>query len=87
MENRSHSGSRKFAAIIMGAGKGTRMKDLNRAKVMYEINGKPMIHYVVDLAYALRASRVIVIVGYQREIVEAYVKRSHPNVECVVQAQ
>ena len=52
---------------------------------MYELNGKPMIHYVVDLAYDLRASRVLVIGGYQREIVSEYIRRTHPDVECVVQ--
>lgn len=78
---------RGFAAIIMAAGKGTRMKDPNGAKVMYEIHGKPMIRYVVDLAYNLGSSKVVVIVGYQREIVEAYVKQSHPDVECAFQEE
>lgn len=71
----------------MAAGKGTRMKDPGRAKVMFELNGKPMVHYVVDLAYSLRASRVIVIVGYQRDSVMAYIRQSHPNAEAVIQAE
>lgn len=75
----------RFATIIMAAGKGTRMKDPNTAKVMYEIHGKPMIHYVVDLAYGLGSSQVVVIVGYQRERVESYVKRSHPDLQCAYQ--
>lgn len=80
-------GTSALAAIIMAAGKGTRMKDPNKAKVMYEIGGKPMIHFVVDLAYRAGSSRVVVIVGYQREVVTEYVRRSHPDVECVVQAE
>lgn len=79
--------SRNVAAVVMAAGKGTRMKDPSKAKVMYEINGKPMIHFVVDLAYQLDASHVIVIVGYQREVVTEYIRRSHPDVDCVVQAE
>lgn len=63
------------------------MKNPNIVKVMYELNGRPMIHYVVDLAYDLHASRVIVIVGYQREIVSEYIRRTHPDVECIVQDQ
>ncbi len=78
---------RDFAAVIMAAGQGKRMKDPSRAKVMYELNGKPMIHYVVDLAYDLRASRVILIVGFQRETVLEYVTKSHPDVICAVQEQ
>lgn len=76
---------RKLAAVIMAAGKGTRMNEPDRAKVMFEINGQPMIHYVADLAYDLKAARVVVIVGYQRESVMAYIRQSHPDAEGVVQ--
>ncbi|HEX9614178.1 MAG TPA: NTP transferase domain-containing protein, partial [Bacteroidota bacterium] len=47
---------RKLAAVIMAAGKGTRMNEPDRAKVLLEINGRPMIHYVTDLAYSLNAA-------------------------------
>lgn len=76
-----------LAVVIMAAGKGTRMKDPYKAKVMYEILGKPMIHYVVDLAYNLKADRIVVIVGYQRETVSNYLSKSHNNIEFVVQAE
>jgi UDP-N-acetylglucosamine diphosphorylase/glucosamine-1-phosphate N-acetyltransferase len=78
---------RLLAAVIMAAGKGTRMKDPSKAKVMYEVLGKPMVHYVVDLAKMLKVSRVIVIVGYQRDTVIRYLQNSHPNVEIAVQAE
>ena len=78
--------NRRIAVIIMAAGKGTRMKDPSKVKVMYEILGKPMIHYVVDLAYKLKADRVIVIVGYQREAVINYISKSHPQIEFAVQS-
>ena len=77
----------ELTVLILAAGKGTRMKDPGRAKVMVELHEKPMIHYVVDLAYSLRASRVIVIVGYQRESVMAYIRQSHPDAEAVVQVE
>jgi len=75
------------AAIIMAAGKGTRMKDPTRAKVMYEIGERPMIHYVVDLAFDLNLERVLVIVGHQRESVTSYLAGTHPRAECVTQAE
>ena len=78
---------RKLAAVIMAAGRGTRMKEADRAKVLFEINGRPMIHYVTDLAYSLKATRVIVIVGYQRDSVMAYIRQSHPDAEAVVQQE
>ena len=76
-----------LAVVIMAAGKGTRMKDPSKAKVMYEVLGRPMIHYVVELANMLGAVRSIAIVGYQREAVVAYLQRAHPNVEIAVQAE
>ena len=71
----------------MAAGKGTRMKDPGKAKVMYEVLGKPMIHYVLDVASAVHSYRVLAIVGYRRDAVIAYIERFHPNVEIVVQAE
>jgi UDP-N-acetylglucosamine pyrophosphorylase len=87
VKNSSSQTQRPLAAVIMAAGKGTRMKDSSKAKVMYEVLGKPMVHYVVDLAKTLEASRVIVIVGYQRDTVIQYLKYTHPNVEFAVQAE
>jgi UDP-N-acetylglucosamine diphosphorylase/glucosamine-1-phosphate N-acetyltransferase len=69
----------------MAAGQGKRMKDPSRAKVLYEIDGKPMIHYVADLAFDLGAGTVVVVVGHQRERVIRYLAGSHPSVRCVVQ--
>lgn len=80
-----HDTRENIATVIMAAGKGTRMKNPDKAKVMYELSGKPMIHYVVDLAQSLRAERIIAIVGFQRESVMEYVRASHPSVEFVVQ--
>ena len=78
---------RPLAAVVMAAGKGTRMKDPSRAKVMYNLLGKPLIHYVADLAFQLGAVRVIVIVGWQRELVAEFLKQEHPGVETVVQEE
>jgi UDP-N-acetylglucosamine pyrophosphorylase len=81
------NGPREFAAVIMAAGRGTRMKDPERAKVMYELDGKPMLHYVMDLAHILGAARMIAVVGHQQEVVSSYLRNSHPRAICVVQEQ
>jgi UDP-N-acetylglucosamine pyrophosphorylase len=78
---------RRLAIVIMAAGKGTRMKDPSKAKVMYEILGKPLIHYVLDAASALKAERIIAVVGYQAESVSDYVRKAHPDAETVLQAR
>jgi UDP-N-acetylglucosamine pyrophosphorylase len=76
-----------LAIIIMAAGKGTRMKDPSRAKVMYEVLGKPMIHYVVDVACMMRPTRILVVVGYERQKVMEYLGHTHPSAICVVQEE
>lgn len=77
--------SNDIAVVIMAAGKGTRMKDPTKAKVLYQILGKPMIGYVIELAQELNAHRVVVIVGHQKEVVREYLNNSYPIAECVVQ--
>lgn len=83
--DQTNSSSHDLATVIMAAGQGKRMKDPSRAKVMYEIHGKPMIHYVADLAIELGAQNIVVIVGYQRQVVIDYLSKSHPGARCVVQ--
>ncbi len=58
-----------FGAIIMAAGKGTRMK-ADLPKVMLKVAGRPMLAYVIDTAKQVGADPVAVIVGHKREVVE-----------------
>lgn len=69
----------------MAAGKGTRMKSPEKAKVMFEVMGKPMVEHVVTLARALSSNRTIAIVGYQRDTVIQHLKKVAPQVEIAVQ--
>jgi UDP-N-acetylglucosamine diphosphorylase/glucosamine-1-phosphate N-acetyltransferase len=75
----------KLAVVIMAAGKGTRMKNPDMAKVMYEIEEKPMVHYVVDLAVKIQSQRTLLIVGWQKQSVIGYIKTAYPQVEFVEQ--
>jgi bifunctional UDP-N-acetylglucosamine pyrophosphorylase/glucosamine-1-phosphate N-acetyltransferase len=59
-----------FAAIILAAGKGTRMKsDLH--KVLHPIAGKPMLLHLLDSLAQLAPQRMVVVVGDRREQVDA----------------
>ncbi len=69
----------RLAVVIMAAGKGTRMKNPDKAKVMYPIDGQPMIYYVVDLSLRLRSEQVIVIVGHQRQSVMEFLGGAFPG--------
>ncbi len=53
----------------MAAGLGTRMKS-QRAKVLHELGGSPLIAHVVRAAQALEPRSIIVIVGHQAEEVQ-----------------
>jgi bifunctional UDP-N-acetylglucosamine pyrophosphorylase/glucosamine-1-phosphate N-acetyltransferase len=58
------------AAIILAAGKGTRMKsDLH--KVLHPIAGRPMLMHLLDAVDALQPARKVVVVGSGKEQLEA----------------
>ncbi|MDO7840993.1 bifunctional UDP-N-acetylglucosamine diphosphorylase/glucosamine-1-phosphate N-acetyltransferase GlmU [Sphingomonas immobilis] len=60
------------AAVILAAGKGTRMKsDLH--KVLHPIAGRPMLLHLLASVEALSPERVVVVTGAGREQVEAAV--------------
>src|SRR3954465_7771127 len=56
------------AAIILAAGKGTRMKG-DLPKVIHEVGGRPMIVRVADPCTEVGCRPVIVVVGYKQEMV------------------
>jgi bifunctional UDP-N-acetylglucosamine pyrophosphorylase/glucosamine-1-phosphate N-acetyltransferase len=58
----------ELAVVILAAGKGTRMKS-DLVKVLHSIAGSPMLSYSLDLARSLRPSRLVVVVGFQADLV------------------
>lgn len=58
-------------AIVLSAGKGTRMKS-SLAKVLHPVFHKPMVGHVVETLKSLTIEQLLVVVGHQREAVEAY---------------
>jgi bifunctional UDP-N-acetylglucosamine pyrophosphorylase / glucosamine-1-phosphate N-acetyltransferase len=66
---------RNIAAIILAAGKGTRMKsDLH--KVLHPIAGRPMLMHLMDAVDALSPAKKVVVVGSGKEQLEAALKGS-----------
>jgi len=58
------------AAVILAAGKGTRMKS-GLVKVLHPAAGRPMISWVVDAALAAGAAPTVLVVGHQAEEVRS----------------
>lgn len=59
----------EFVAVVLAAGQGTRMKS-DRAKVLHEIAGRPMIAWSIETARLAGAREVVAIVGHDRAEVE-----------------
>jgi len=64
----------RTASIILAAGKGTRMRS-DLPKVVFEIDGVPMVNRVINTAKEMESERIIVVIGYKREVVKAVVPK------------
>ena len=59
---------RRIAAIVLAAGRSTRMGGPN--KLLAEVARRPLVRIAAEQALASRAKPVIVVVGHQRKEVE-----------------
>jgi len=67
----AHAGHpRTCSAIILAAGKGTRMQS-DLPKVMHPALGRPMVEWVVDAARAVGCAPVVLVVGHGADVVRA----------------
>jgi molybdenum cofactor cytidylyltransferase len=63
---------RRVAALVLAAGRSTRMGAVN--KMLAEIGGKPLVRIAAEQAVASNAKPVIVVTGHEQEKVEAALK-------------
>ncbi len=73
-------------AIILAAGLGTRMKS-NKAKVLHEVAGEPLVGHVLRAVTQAGIPDVVVVVGHQREKVVEYLASAYPQARTAVQEQ
>ena len=59
-----------LTAIILAAGKSTRMKS-KKPKVLHEVCGRPMLDYILQAAFGAGCDKVLVVVGHGKEEVIA----------------
>ncbi len=74
-----------IAAVVLAAGKGTRMKS-DLPKVAHAVGGRPMIEHVLDAARAAGATRLVVVVGWQADVVQGLLA-DQPDVEFATQSE
>ncbi len=73
-------------AIILAAGKGTRMgSDL--PKVVHPVGGRPMVSIVAEACASVGCSPIVAVVGHGREHVERALEGSSGDVRFALQAE
>ncbi len=70
--------TQSLAAVVLCAGKGTRMKS-DRAKVLHPILGRPLAWYPITSAYELGAQQVVAVVGHQADEVKNALTAGFPG--------
>ena len=68
--------SQKLHALVLAAGKGTRMKS-ELPKVVHPILGRPMVAYVIDAVEKIGCHKTILVTGYKSEVVRQALNSSH----------
>lgn len=71
-EEHAPQAGRRVAALVLAAGRSTRMGAVN--KMLAEIGGKPLVRIAAEQAVASQAKPVIVVTGHEREKVEAVLR-------------
>ena len=64
--------SQDLVAVILAAGKGTRMRS-KLPKVLHKVGGKSMLQHVIDAASVAGCDDKVVIIGHEAELVEKMV--------------
>ncbi len=75
----------KRLAIVLAAGKGTRMKS-DLPKVLCPVRGRPMVHFVLESLRASGVDHMVVVVGYRSELVREAL-RGQDDLEFVEQTE
>ncbi len=84
MSTSPHQSRGVAAVVVLAAGAGTRMKS-ETSKLLHKVAGRSLLSYAVDAAAALDPEHLVVVVGHQRDQVEAHLAEIAPHVTIAVQ--
>lgn len=72
-------------AIVLAGGFGTRLRHIvpDVPKPMAPVCGKPFLEYILDYLSCAGITKVILAVGYKKEVIEAYFQNQYKNLEIV----
>ena len=75
MNTSENSGrDRLIDAVVLAAGKGTRMKS-DLPKVLHRIAGRPLLDHVLETVETVGINHTVVVVGHQADLVERTCRR------------
>ena len=69
-----------ISAIILAAGKGTRMKS-KKPKILHHVAGKPMIRCIIDQLKKFKLDKIVIVVGDK----ESMHDHDDPRIKYVIQ--
>ncbi len=63
-------------ALILAAGRGKRLYPITRSmpKPMVKINGKPILHYILNALKLIGIKKIIIVIGYMGDSIKKYFK-------------
>lgn len=64
----------KIGAVVLSAGKGTRLNCVDKPKVMLEIGDQPIVSYIINTLkqIGLASRQICLVIGFKKEIIENF---------------
>ena len=68
-------------AVILAAGRGTRMRELTNElpKPMIAVRGKPILQHIVEGLRAAGVTEFLIVVGYRADVVQDFSATDHDS--------
>jgi bifunctional UDP-N-acetylglucosamine pyrophosphorylase / glucosamine-1-phosphate N-acetyltransferase len=86
MKLNNNYSKKSFAAIVLAAGKGTRMNGYGKVpKVLLPLIGKPLLFWTLELVEHIGIQNVFVVTGNNSELVEDQINTKFHTVKCIKQ--
>ena len=76
-----------LSAIILCGGKGMRLRPLTEdmPKSLIEINGKPILYYIISHLLKYGVNKIIIASGYKSSMIESFMSENFLNIDyCIV---